>query len=559
MKDSILKYFIYARKSSESEDRQVLSIESQKNELLELTKRLNLNIADTRDESHSAKAPGRPVFNQLLDDVEQGKAQGIIVWNPDRMSRNSVDTGRIIYLFDLGKLQELITPSQTFRNTPNDKFLLSMLCSSAKLDNDNKGVNVKRGLKAKAEMGIYPAPAPTGYLNNKYAERGNKTVEIDPERFDLVKKMFEMVLSQKYTPIQVLKIATNEWKLQTKKGKEIARSTWYRMLTNPVYAETFEYPLKSGNWHKAIHVPMITDQQFDFIQTILGAKGKQRPQAHIFAFTGLMRCGECGAMITCEEKVKRPKNGNVHRYIYYHCTKRINPNCTQISIEEKELSKQILEALEGIEIPPEFHDWGLKQVKRVNKKEAEFTDTILTSQQKAYKECLEEISELIDMRASKEITPEEFAEKKPKLETEKNRLKGMLDSIDDRATKWHKKADELFDFARDAVDKFNNGGIEDKRYVLSRLGSNLILKDKKLVIDLEETFIPMIEAAKEANKIQDTLEPVEEIDRTSQLEASYSQNPVMLRSLDSNQDNILQRDAYYHYTTPQSTNFTKET
>ena len=536
MKDNTnhIEYFIYARKSSESEDRQVLSIESQKNELLELTRRLHLGIADMREESHSAKAPGRPIFNQMLDEVEQGRAQGIIVWNPDRMSRNSVDTGRIIYLFDLGKLQELITPSQTFRNTPNDKFLLSMLCSSAKLDNDNKGVNVKRGLKAKAEMGIYPAPAPTGYINNKYAERGNKTVEIDPERFDLVKKMFEMVLSQKYTPMQILKIATDNWKFKTKKGKLLARSTWYHMLTNPVYAETFEYPLKSGNWHKAIHAPMITDEQFDFIQTILGEKGKQRPKAHVFAFTGLMRCGECGAMITCEEKVKRPKNGKVHRYIYYHCTKRINPNCTQGSIEEKELSKQILKTIGNIKIPPEFHDWGLRQVKRVNQNEAEFTDTILTNQQKAYKTCLEEISELINMRAAKEITPEEFAEKKQKLKTEKNRLKGLLDDIDDRATKWHKKADELFDFARDAMDKFNNGGLEGKRDVLSKLGSNLILKDKKLSTDLEEAFIPMIEAAKEVKKIHERLEPVEQTDRTSQLDTLYSQNPRFLGRLDSN-------------------------
>lgn len=178
-------------------------------------------------------------------------------------------------------------------------------------------------------------------------------------------------------------------------------------------------------------------------------------------------------------------------------------------------------------IPPEFHDWGLKQVKRVNKNEAEFTNNILATQQKAYKACLEEISELIDMRAAKEITPEEFAEKKPKLEKEKKRLKGLLDDVDDRATKWHKKADELFDFSRDAVDRFNNGGLEGKREILSRLGSNLILKDKKLFINLEETLIPMIEAAKEVKEIHERLEPLEEIDRTSQLEALYSQSPAL--------------------------------
>ncbi len=101
---------------------------------------------------------------------------------------------------------------------------------------------------------------------------------------------------------------------------------------------------------------MITDEQFDFLQIILGKKGKPKPKTHLFAFTGLMRCGECGAMITCEEKIKRQKNGNVHHYIYYHCTKRINPNCTQGSIEEGDLKTEILDTLGKIKIPPELHD-----------------------------------------------------------------------------------------------------------------------------------------------------------------------------------------------------------
>lgn len=523
-----IEYFIYARKSSETEDRQVLSIGSQKSELQEIVERNRLKVVSTREESHSAKSPGRPVFNDLLDHIEKGTACGLIVWNVDRLSRNSVDTGRLIYLFDVGKLHEVVTPSQTFRNTPNDKFLLSLLCSTAKLDNDNKGINVKRGLKAKAELGIYPAPAPTGYVNNRYAERGNKTVEIDPDRFDIVKKMFEMVLAQKYLPSQVLRIANEEWGFKTKAGRKLSKSGWYYMLNNPVYAETFEYPLKSGNWYKAIHKPMITDEQFDFLQAILGAKGKPRPHTHVFAFTGLMRCGECKASITCEEKIKRQKNGNVHRYIYYRCTKKIKP-CSQPCIEEKALSQQILKTLNELKIPIEFHDWALKWLRKQNISEAYDRSKILEMQQKAYKTCLEKIDELIDMRAAKEISPEQFGEKKSKLEKEKKRFEALLVDTGERAQKWLDKADELFTFARDAVKKFNEGTLQDKKHILSRLGSNLLLKDKILTINLEETLIVMKEAAKEAKEIDDRLEPIKGLDRTSQLESLYSQSPRMLR------------------------------
>ena len=279
---------------------------------------------------------------------------------------------------------------------------------------------------------------------------------------------------------------------------------------------------------------MITEEQFDLIQSVLGKKGKQRPKTHIFAFTGLMRCGECGAMITCEEKIKRQKNGNVHRYIYYHCTKRINPECTQGSIEQTELAKQILKILGSLKIPQEFHEWGLKCVKRENQKESQDRSMILTQQQKAYNTCLEQIDELIDMRAAKEITTEEFTKKKLKFSQEKTRLKKLLDDTDDRATKWHQKADELFDFARDAVDRFNNGDLDDKRYVLSCLGSNLILKDKILTVNLEESLIPMKEAAEEVQKIHEQLEPVENIDRISQIETLYSQSPTLYPVPDSN-------------------------
>ena len=161
-----IKYVLYARKSTESEERQVLSIDSQVKEMLQLAERENLNIVEIRRESHSAKDTGqRKVFNEIVNDIRKELFNGILTWAPDRIARNAGDLGAIVDLMDQKLLLEIRTYGQKFSNNPNEKFLLMILGSQAKLENDNRGVNVKRGLRTRVEMGLWPTIAPLGYLN----------------------------------------------------------------------------------------------------------------------------------------------------------------------------------------------------------------------------------------------------------------------------------------------------------------------------------------------------------------------------------------------------------
>ena len=541
-----IKYILYARKSSESEEKQAMSIDSQLDVLKELAGRKSIRISEIRTEAASAKMPGRLVFTKLLDDIESGKYEGIIVWNPDRLSRNSMDTGRLIYLLDTGKLQEIVTPTQTFINTPNDKFLFNLLCGQTKFENDNKGLNVKRGLKTKCERGIYPAPAPLGYLNDKYAERGNKTIQKDPECFDLIRKMFDLMLTGRYSPLKIRDVANNEWGFKTPNGQKLGRSSIYNIFTRPFYYGKFEYPVNSGFWYKGIHPSMISVEEYDRIQILLGREGKPRPKSHIFAFTGIMRCGECGCMITAEEKTKRQQNGNTHHYIYYHCTKRKDVGCSQKSIEEKALRKQILKTLREIEVHPEFTEWALDLYKKFNNKEAFDIKKIIASNEKALKECVDKIDTLIDMRTDKEISQDQFKTKIAKLEKDKARLEELQKDTHGRISKWIEKAEEIFVLARDGRKTFEKGGLEKRREILTNLGSHLILKDKKLSITIEKPLLLMKKASKELKRIHRDLEPRKNGITKEQLHAIYSQSPRLLRDLDSNQDTILQRDVSYH-------------
>jgi DNA invertase Pin-like site-specific DNA recombinase len=250
-----VRYCLYARKSTESEERQVLSIDSQIKEMLQLAEREALEIVAMKRESHSAKETGqRPIFNEIVEEIKAGKFNGILTWAPDRISRNAGDLGKIVDLMDSGGLLEIRTYGQSFRNNPNEKFLLMILGSQAKLENDNRGVNVRRGLRTRCEMGLRPGIAPTGYFNERHADKKCE-VGIDEERAPVIVQMFEKVAYEKWSGPKLYHWLRFELNFQTVGKKPLALGNMYRILSNPFYHGIFEFPKKSGNWYQGKHHP----------------------------------------------------------------------------------------------------------------------------------------------------------------------------------------------------------------------------------------------------------------------------------------------------------------
>ena len=182
------KFFLYARKSTDMEDKQVRSIEDQISGLRAFAEKENLEIADVFIEKQSAKIPGRPIFNEMIKRIEQGEVNGILAWHPDRLARNSVDGGKIIYLLDCGHLAMLKFPTFWFENTSQGKFMLSIAFGQSKYYVDSLSENTKRGLRQKVRRGEYPSLAPVGYLNDSR----NKTVVVDKKKSIIIRKAFEM-------------------------------------------------------------------------------------------------------------------------------------------------------------------------------------------------------------------------------------------------------------------------------------------------------------------------------------------------------------------------------
>lgn len=501
-----MKYFLYARKSSESEDRQVQSIDDQKNRLIELAKSLNLNVVKVYEESKSAKKPdNRPEFQKMTIALQEGKAEGILCWQINRLSRNPVDSGTIQWLLQRNLVKSIRTMDKEYR--PEDSALLfsieSGMANQFILDLSK---NVKRGMRSKAEKGWRPGVVPNGYLNDK----AEHTIIKDNDNFILLRQAWELMLTGAYTVPKVWE-KLNSWGFKTTRKKRIggmplALSGMYTIFCNKFYAGYYDYDAKV---YKGNHEPMITLDEFERVQIILGKKGKPRPKTHSFPLTGMISCGECGGMITAETKKKLNKESNsLKYYTYYHCTKRkTDTKCKQGSVSDFELESQISESLNQISIIPEFRDWALDVLRSQNDQELTDRNAIYQSQQKSLNQAQTKLDNLLDMKLSGLIGDDEYLAKKEALLSDKQRLGAELAQQSHRADNWMDTAEKVFNFAVNAKNNFENGTIETKKAMFATLGSNFQLKDRNLSISWHPWFIPIRDGYMSLEKEYNRLEP----------------------------------------------------
>ena len=341
-----------------------------------------------------------------------------------------------------------------------------------------------------------------GYTYNPLKKKGEKEIMNDPERFDLVKKMWQMVLSRKYSVKETYDLATKEWGLTNKCGGKVAIASWYAMLHNPFYYGWFEFPTGSGNWIHGKHEAMISKDDFEKIQDMLSLKGNTRPKSHSFPYTGIIRCEICGAMITAEHKTKKNKNGNVHHYIFYHCTKRRDPNCPgRKCVEEKKLEEQIEQFIKTIDIPPGFKDFAIQHLKKNYTEELEADKRIHDGQTKALEASKKKFSKLMDMRLNNELSEAEFSFKRQELRNEQELLDTALRNEGAPKETWMEKLEKTMDVAEDIHKRFKNGDWRSKKQLVASLGQDLKMKDSQFIIGEENPILRIKKIAKTSRTI----------------------------------------------------------
>ncbi len=515
MKKNMPKYFIYCRKSTEAEDRQVLSIESQRNELNSLASRLNLETGETFIESRSAKEPGRPVFNEMMNRIYKGEAKGIICWKLDRLARNPIDGAAATWALRQNGI-EIITPNQTYRHGDDNTILMYIEFGMAQKYIDDLSRNVKRGNKTKLEKGIWIGKAPIGYLNYTDPLTHEKTVIVDKERFPIIKKMWNLMFRQTHSVQQIVAIANYEWGLKSRKSKRqggtpLCNSGGYRIFTNPFYCGLMRR--KEGEYpHR--HEKMIEESEFYKVQMILGREGKPRQKTHEFAFTGMIKCGECGCFITAENKIKINKGDkHVHSYVYYRCTKKKREiKCSQPCVEVRNLEGQIDLLLQRIQISKRIKEWAIKYLNSTQNEENRQRDAVYENLQKNLCDYKNQLTALTKMRYREMIEDEEFLKEKNSLKNEIAKIEKNLKNMGCNPGALHEIMVGIFEFACHAREWFRKGDLKVKKRVLAFLGSNLVLKDKIISLELAKPFVMVEKMLNAVANEKHRLEPVNGLD-----------------------------------------------
>ncbi len=500
--DAKIKYFIYSRKSSESEDRQIQSIDDQINRLTDFAQNQQLEVVGEFRESKSAKKPHeRPLFREMLSRIEKGEADGILCWQINRLSRNPVDSADIQWILQTGVLKSIQTIDKEY--LPEDNVLLfsveSGMANQFILDLRK---NTMRGMESKLQKGGTPNLARLGYLN----DRVNKTIVRDPERFEQVKQMWMLMLTGTYSARQILKIVNEDWGFTTvqrkhRGGKSLSLSGLYSLFNSKFYAGIIEW---AGHTYQGSHEAMITIEQYQRVQELLGKNiGKPRPKRYEHPFSGIISCGECGARVTAETKFKNIKTtGEIKRYDYYHCTgKRKYINCAQKKVlAENDLAAQIESKIDDLTILPEFRDWAVEILNSWNDKEIDLRTEKHSILNRTILDTQAQLDNLTKMRYRNLINDEEYVAERSVLQSKITELKQQLRQTEDRAENWLELTEKVFDFACHARTKFNKGNIQTKKEIFAALGTSFTLKDNVLTIQMNKYFEPVLMGYKKLEK-----------------------------------------------------------
>lgn len=473
--------FLYCRRSLEDKNRQVLSLDDQEKVCRQVAADKGFSILRVYRESKSAKRPDkRPLFSEMVERVNQGEARFIVCWKADRLCRNAKEGGMLIDKVDYERMQIITSSMEYDRNTST--FLFIEFGMATKFSKDLSD-NVKRGLNTKLHMGWFPGVAPLGYVNDTVKPKGQKDILPDPLRFHLCRKWWDLMLTGEETIASSLRKITAMGLTSKRTDRPVSKSEAFRFFRNIFYTGLFD---ARGERFRGKHTPMITLSEYNRVQDILNRRKKTYMQHDSYYFMKLFTCGECGGAITAERHIKRYKNGKTQTFVYGRCTKKIG-QCSQPYVNAKDLHDQLLSFVKSLELRPSFISWLREVLKRRHQDEITAERIQKGARTKRLEAIFAEKKKLYGMKDDGLISEEEYNREKKTLLAEEQQLKEQQNQK--TALSFQDTLEEVLSFASNLTKIFRLENKEIQRLVLRILGSNLIIKERKVCIDAKNVFI----------------------------------------------------------------------
>jgi len=470
---------IYARKSSESEDRQVQSLDDQVRVLEEFANRQGILVSEVIIEARSAKSPGtRPEFERLMRKVQDGQVTGILTWAINRLSRNLVDGGLVAHLLQTGKLEYIKTPQRDY--LPEDNVLImSIENGMATGFVQDLSRNVRRGMQGKCDRGWYPGAAPVGYKN----DLATHEIIRDPVKFELVKHAWKLLLGGGMTVMDIHREMVRLGLTASQRGNSgspIGKSQVYNIFSRRFYTGEFDY---KGVRYRGNHEPMITSSEFEMAQVLLGRAPKAKQHKHQLPFAGVIKCGVCGCSVVGEVKRKSYRTtGNEATYTYYHCSGA--RGCSKRSVSEQAIWAALDKVQASLSFDPDFVEWCEESLRKNTQGDLIAVDESGVHLQNRVKAAEARLHKLNLMRLDGEVGQSEYL-------SLKSECTANLDSLRERAERSRSMSEHINTYianrlgAAKQLGKLREATALGARAIVQGIGSNHTLTLGKLHFELD--------------------------------------------------------------------------
>jgi site-specific DNA recombinase len=501
------KFFGYTRVSTAKQGEHGVSLQEQRDAITRFAERNSLTIVSWYEERVTAAKRGRPIFNQMLKQLRQGKALGVIIHKIDRSARNLKDWSDLGELIDQGVEVQFANEGLDLQSR-GGRLSADIQAVVAADYIRNLREETRKGFYGRLKQGLYPLPAPLGYSD----QGKGKVKEVDPARAALVRKAFELYATGKYS-LNSLCDEMFRLGLRNRYGAKITRTGMSMLLNNPFYIGLIHLRRTSETFDGA-HQPLITKSLFDRVQAILNGKTNARVQCHDFLFRRLLTCKPCGRSLTGESQ---------KGHIYYRCHVT---TCSRTCIREEIVEGDVLRTFDPLRLNEDEQVYVKQKLARFRDNWGSKQEELGQSLHLSLDALSERLRRLTDAYIDKLIERELFEERKiailmerKQIEENLARLKQDNETLPDRLT-------EFFELAESAYSLYKLAIPEKKRKLLQTITSNRTIEGKNVEFTLT---LPFSELANRDNNsygapYRDRLRTLDQI--IDKLVPYFEQNPA---------------------------------